>query len=203
MEEELKKLMGDSYKENMTSEEIQNFFKNQVLGTGFYVNKEAAEAEKRKLQNELDAKNLELQNRMTDSEKKAAADKALQEQIEALQKELLAGKINSSEYKAMGITAKSRLNAGIADDDKDFTEFIKAISNEDEERTSKISKYINTLVEKAYEKGKADITKTKLGQMGNLKSSGNDDGEISASEERAKNLAEKMNSSQSKNYYFK
>ena len=59
MEEQLKELMGEAYKENMTTEEIQSFFKNQVLGGGDYVNKEKAEAEKKKLQDALDAKNLE------------------------------------------------------------------------------------------------------------------------------------------------
>ena len=120
MEEQLKELMGDAYKENMTTEEIQSFFKNQVLGGGDYVNKEKAEAEKKKLQDALDAKNLELQNKMTKKKKKAAADKALQEQLEQLQKQLLEGKVNNSQYKATSITAKARLNSGIADDDKEY-----------------------------------------------------------------------------------
>ena len=34
MEEMLKQIMGDAYKEDMTQEEIQAFFKNQVLGDG-------------------------------------------------------------------------------------------------------------------------------------------------------------------------
>lgn len=170
MEEMLKQIMGDAYKEDMTQDEIQAFFKNQVLGDGKYVNKEMAEAEKKKLQDALDAKNLELQNKMTDDEKKAAADQALKDQLEELKKQLLEGKINNSEYKAMSITAKARLNTGIADDDKEFGEFINSISSEDEVKTSKIANYINTLVEKAYEKGKADTTKNKLGDMGNFKS---------------------------------
>ena len=69
MDEILKQIMGESYKEDMTQEEVQNFFKNQVLGEGKYVNKEMAEAEKKKLQDQLDAKNLELQNKLTDEEK--------------------------------------------------------------------------------------------------------------------------------------
>lgn len=204
MEEMLKQIMGDAYKEDMTQEEIQAFFKNQVLGDGKYVNKEMAEAEKKKLQDALEAKNLELQNKMTDDEKKAAADQALKDQVEELKKQLLEGKINNSEYKAMSITAKARLNTGIADNDKEFGEFINSISSEDEVKTSKIANYINTLVEKAYEKGKADITKNKLGDMGNFKSgdSNGDNGKTEA-EERAERLAKANTSVKKENSYFK
>lgn len=204
MEEMLKQIMGDAYKEDMTQDEIQAFFKNQVLGDGKYVNKEMAEAEKKKLQDALDAKNLELQNKMTDDEKKAAADQALKDQLEELKKQLLEGKINNSEYKAMSITAKARLNTGIADDDKEFGEFINSISSEDEVKTSKIANYINTLVEKAYEKGKADTTKNKLGDMGNFKSgdSNGDNGKTEA-EERAERLAKANTSVKKENSYFK
>lgn len=203
MDELLKEIMGESYKENMTSDEIQAFFKNQVLGDGKYVNKEMADAEKKKLQDALDAKNLELQNKMTDDEKKAAADKALQEQLEELQKQLLEGKVNNSEYKAMSITAKARLNSGIADDDKEFGEFVKSISSEDETKTSKIANYINNLVEKAYEKGKADTTKNKLGDMGNFKSGDNGDNGKTVAEERAERLAKTNNIVKKENSYFK
>lgn len=204
MEEMLKQIMGDAYKEDMTQEEIQAFFKNQVLGDGKYVNKEMAEAEKKKLQDALDAKNLELQNKMTDDEKKAAADQALKDQLEELKKQLLEGKINNSEYKAMSITAKARLNTGIADDDKEFGEFINSISSEDEVKTSKIANYINTLVEKAYEKGKADTTKNKLGDMGNFKSGdGNGDNSKTEAEERAERLAKANTSIKKENSYFK
>lgn len=204
MEEMLKQIMGDAYKEDMTQEEIKAFFKNQVLGDGKYVNKEMAEAEKKKLQDALDAKNLELQNKMTDDEKKAAADQALKDQLEELKKQLLEGKINNSEYKAMSITAKARLNTGIADDDKEFGEFINSISSEDEVKTSKIANYINTLVEKAYEKGKADTTKNKLGDMGNFKSGdGNGDNGKTEAEERAERLAKANTSIKKENSYFK
>ena len=204
MDEELKKIMGEAYKEDMTADDIKTFFKNQVLGDGKYVNKEMAEAEKKKLQDALNAKDLELQNKMTDDEKKQAADKALQEELETLKAELLKGKVNSNEYKAMSITAKSRLNAGITDDDKEFTTFINSISSEDEAKTSNIANYINTLVEKAYEKGKADITKEKLGGMGNFNSGNNNAGENgkSEAEERAERLAKSVSTVKKENSYF-
>ncbi|MBQ9298762.1 MAG: hypothetical protein IJ223_07080 [Clostridia bacterium] len=203
MEELLKQIMGEAYKEDMTQDDIQSFFKNQVLGSGNYVNKSKSEAEIKKLQDALDAKNLELQNKMTDDEKKAAADQALKDQLEELQQQLLAGKISNSEYKAMSITSKSRLNSGIADDDKEFGEFISSISTEDEEKTSKIANYINTIVEKAYEKGKADMTKNKLGGMGNFNSTNGEGGNTKTeAEERAERLAKNPNKIKKENSYF-
>lgn len=204
MDELMKQILGDSYKENMTQEEIQDFFKNQVLGSGNYVNKDAAEAEKRKIQTALDKANKDLQDKMSDDEKKAAADQALQDQLAELQKQVLAGKINNSEYKAMSITAKSRLNTGVADDDKEFGEFISSIATEDEAKTSKIANYVNTLVEKAYEKGKADITKEKLGKMGNFKNgsgSENQNGKTEA-EEIAERLAKANKTVSKEKSYF-
>lgn len=204
MEELMKQILGDSYKEDMTQEEIQTFFKNQVLGSGNYVNKEKAEAEKKKLQDDLDAKNLELQNKMTDDEKKAAADKALKDQLEQLKQQLLEGKINNSLYKATSITAKARLNSGVEDDDKDFEEFISAIATDDEQKTSKIANYINTIVEKAYEKGKTDATKNKLGAMGNFKTGSDSDGNTKTeAEERAERLAKANVTVSKEKSYFK
>lgn len=204
MDEIMKQILGDAYKEDMTQEEIQAFFKNQVLGSGNYVNKDAADAEKRKIQEALDKANKDLQSKMSDDEKKEAADKALQEQLKELQEQLLKGKISNAEYKAMSITAKSRLNSGIADEDKEFGEFISSIATEDEEKTSKIANYINTLVEKAYEKGKADITKEKLGKMGNFKNGSNGEGGDgkSEAEERAERLAKANVSVKKEQSYF-
>ena len=204
MEELMKQILGESYKEDMTQEEIQTFFKNQVLGNGNYVNKEKAEAEKKKLQDALDAKNIELQNKMTDDEKKAAADQALKDQIEELKKQLLTGKINNSQYKATSITAKARINSGIADNDEKFEEFISAISTDDENKTTKIANYINEIVQKAYDKGKTDATKNKLGEMGNFKTNSDSDGNTKTeAEERAERLAKANVTVKKENSYFK
>ena len=183
MDELLKQIMGESYKEDMTQNDIQDFFKNQVLGSGDYVNKGKSDAEIKKLKDALNAKNLELQNRMTDDEKKKAADDALKAQLEELQQQLLAGKISNSEYKAMGI--------------------INSISSEDEVKTSKIANYVNMIVEKAYEKGKIDATKNKLGEMGNFKNGSNEGGEgKSEAEELAERLAKSINKVKKEQSYF-
>lgn len=204
MNEQLKQLMGDAYKEDMTADDIQAFFKNQVLGNGTYVNREAAEAEKKKLQDALNAKDLELKNRMTEDEKKAAADQALKDEIAELKKQLLDGQVSNSEYKAISLTAKTRLNSGVSDDDKDFADFIKNISSEDETKTSKVANYVNTLVQKAYEKGKADVTKSKLGDMGKLNTGAGTNGGTgkTEAEERAERLAKGIATVKKEQSYF-
>lgn len=205
MDEIMKQLMGEAYKEGMTQEEVQTFFKNQVLGDGKYVNKDMADAEQRKLREALDKANLDLQNKMTDDEKKAAADKALQDQLAELQRQLAEGKVNNSKYKAMSLTAKARNNAGIEDDDKDFSEFISSISTEDENATTKIASYVNTIIEKAYEKGKAEATKNKLGMMGNFNKGSGEAGANgkSQAEEIAERLARGNSAKTVENPYFK
>ena len=98
MDEELKKIMGDAYKENMTSDDIQNFFKNSILGDGTYVRKEKADAEKNALQQQLDEKNKELANRLTDDEKKALADAETQQRIKDLEAKLLVQHLKQEKY---------------------------------------------------------------------------------------------------------
>lgn len=202
MDEELKKLMGDSYKENMTSDDIQNFFRNSILGDGTYVRKEKADAEIQQLKKDLENKNIELQNKMTDDEKKALADKETQKTIEELKEQLRQSTLNNNTSKAFGVTAKARIASGIKDDDKDFDKFIHSVINDDEKNSLEIAKYINTLCEKAYEKGKSDVTKNKLGKMGDFHTGNDDDGNTkNTMAEKAKELA-KENFNKVKKSYF-
>lgn len=203
MEEELKKIMGEAYKENMTSDEIQSFFKDRILGDGTYVRKEMADAESRRLQAEIEKKNEELKNKMTEEEKKALADEETQKRIKELEQKLLQSTIDNNEAKVFGITAKARNVSGIKDDDKEFAGFIKTIINDDENISLKNADYINKLVEQAYEKGKSDATKNKLGDMGNFRTGdGTDSNNINTMAEKAKKLAQENNITV-KNSYFK
>lgn len=177
MEEQLKELMGESYHEGITNEEIQTFFKNSVLGSGEYVNKSMAEAEKKKIQDELDKTKKSLGAKLTDDEKKAELDKEREAKIKELEELLNKNALSTNSYKAIGITAEARLNADIKDDDKEFEEFINNIVSDDEEKTKSISSYVNKIVKAAYEKGKADMTKNKMANMGNFKKNGNNNGE--------------------------
>lgn len=203
MDEELKKIMGDAYKEDMTSDDIQNFFKNSILGDGKYVRKEKADADLKELKEKLDNTTKELENKMTDDEKKALADEETKKRIKELENQLLQSTVSNNEAKAIGITSKARMVSGVKDDDKDFADFIKTIINDNEDNSLKVAKYINTLCEKAYEKGKADITKNKLGGMGNFHTGDDSDNNNikNIMAEKAKELA-KQNVNKVKKSYF-
>lgn len=175
MEEQIRELLGESYHEGITNEEIQTFFKNSILGDGTYIRKELAEAEKKKLQNKLQEKDNALKAKLTDEEKKKAAEIAKDQELEELRARLLENTISSNSYKAIGLTAEARINANIKEDDSEFKEFIANISSEDEAKTEKISSYVNKIVKAAYEKGKADITKEKMAKMATFKSKTTDD----------------------------
>lgn len=91
MEEVLKELMGDNYKENLTGEEISAFFENSVAKSGKYVPLDKyTEIEKKaksvaNLQKELDAyKNAQL----TEQEKLQNALEAMQNSNKDLQRKL-------------------------------------------------------------------------------------------------------------------
>lgn len=177
MEEELKQLLGENYHEGMTAQEVQQYFQKSVLESGNYVNKQMAEAEQNKLKKQLEEKENALQAKLTDEEKSALAQAAKDRELQDLKDLLAKNTLSANNYKAFGMTAEARLNAGIKDDDAEFTNFLKGIVNDDEAKTTELSSYINKIVKAAYEKGKADITKNKMANMGNFNKNENNDGE--------------------------
>lgn len=168
MEEELKKMLGENYHDGMTASEVQEYFQKSLLSSGKYVNKDMADAEKTKLENLLKEKEEALKGKLSDEEKEALAKAEKDKQIQELKELLAKNALSSNNYKALGLTADARRNADIKDDDSEFTEFLNNIVSDDEEKTTKISSYINKIVKAAYEKGKADMTKGKMANMGNF-----------------------------------
>ena len=166
---DLKELMGDAYKEDITKEEVQKFFKNQVLASGDYENKEKASAEKRNLENQVAELQKQLEGKMTDDEKKKAADEDTKKLIEKLQQQLAESNITIAKKTALSSLSGIKSKAGIKDNDKDFDEFISSIAFEDNSKTDKISQYISKIVTSAYETGKSEVIKDKLGKMGSFK----------------------------------
>ncbi len=179
MEEQLKSLMGDSYKEGMSADEIQSFFKKQVLESGEYENKDKATAEKKKLEQKIADLNKQLSGKMSDDEKKAAekADEeaAMLQKLEDLEKELAISKAQNSRTEALNGLAGVKAVVTIEDKDKEFEELVSSISFEDSKKSNKVGTIISTLVKKAYEQGKSDATKNKLAKMGSFKE-GSDEG---------------------------
>lgn len=181
MEEQLKELMGENYHDGITAEEVQKYFQEagqkSVLESGKYVNKEMADAEKVKLQKQIEEKENALKAKMTDEEKQVAAQAAKDKELQDLKDLLAKNTLSSNNYKAFGLTAEARLNADVKDDDAEFTKFIENIVSEDETKTTEISSYINKIVKAAYEKGKSDMTKGKMASMGNFNKNENNNGQ--------------------------
>ena len=206
MEEELIKLLGENYHEGMTAAEVQTYFqglgKKEVLESGKYVNKEMSDADINKLKQQLDEKEKALQNKMTDEEKAALAQAAKDKELQELKDLLAKNTISANNYKALGLTAEARQNANIKDDDTEFSEFLGNIVSDDEEKTTKVSSYVNKIVKAAYEKGKADATKQKMAGMGNFNKNENNDEDGDKGSLGAR-LAKGNKIEGSKNPYFK
>lgn len=172
---DLKELMGDSYKEDITEQEALDFFKKKILSTGEYTNSGKAKAEKQELNDKIADLQSQLESKMTDDDKKKKADEDTKKLIEDLQKQLAESKSSLSKSNALSSLAEAKIKAGIKDNDKEYDEFISNISFEDSEKTDKISKYVSKIVANAYETGKNEAIKNKLGKMGSFKE-GQDNG---------------------------
>lgn len=185
--DELKELLGESYKEGMTKEEISEAFKKSFLSTGQYVNKDMAEADKRKLNDQIKNLNEQIKGKMSDDELKLAEVEELKKQLETYKQNDIANKINNSKLIATSKMAEAKTLLEIKDNDKEYLEFISNISGEDLELSTKVSSYAMNLIKRAYEKGKAEATKTSLGEMGNMVI-GADGKLVSKDEQLVKNL---------------
>lgn len=172
---DLKELMGDAYKESITADEVQAYFKKQLLASGEYENKDKATADKKKLENQVAELQSQLAGKMTDDEKKEAESNETKKLIEKLQKQLAESNLTISKKTAMGYLSGIKDKVGIKDGDTEFEDFVSNISFEDNAKTDKISQYISKIVSSAYETGKNEAIKNKLGKMGSFKE-GQDDG---------------------------
>ena len=207
MEEEIKELLGENYHEGMTAQDIQEAFNKMLLNTGKYVNKDNADAQQRKLEadykKQIDELNQTLNTKMTDDEKAKAAQKQRDEEFEAMKKMLAESKLNASLLNFKSNISDVKNLAGIEDDDEDFSKFVSNATLEDNEKNDSVSKYINSIVKKAYEKGKSDAVKEQLGKMGKdgKGSQGDDDG-TSEVDQKIKAITEQM-AKKTDSYYFK
>ena len=87
--DELQKLMGDSYKEGLTVEDITNFMKGKHfadLSTGNYVDVNKYNSDIADLNKQITDKDNSLKAKMTDDEKALADAKAKDDEIARLTK---------------------------------------------------------------------------------------------------------------------
>ena len=175
--DELKALLGDSYKDGMTVEEIGEFFKGKNfkdLSSGQYVDKNKFDSKVDELTKALNEKTNELNSKLTDDEKSQQASAEQQKEIERLKSLLSENKIDSNKVAVNGILTNVKNDLEIKDGDERFTKFLESIVSEDSAKSSEIANYVSELVKKSYEKGKTDATKDSMGNFGKSKNGSGD-----------------------------
>jgi hypothetical protein len=201
--DELQKLMGDSYKEGLTIDDISTFLKGKNfadLSKGGYVDVNKYNSEIANLNNQIKQKDNDLKSKMTDDEKATAFAKSQEDEINKLKQLLAETQMNANKSTVNGTLAESLGILGLKSDDNDFVSFVGNITTEDSTKTSSIAKYVNKIVKDAYEKGKKDATKDALGDFGKQKGGSTTQNEIG---KLGKELAEanKKNNNKKYNYF--
>lgn len=176
--ENLKGVMGEAYHEGITAEEVNTFFADKNfadLSTGQYVDKNKYDRDIQALNTTIAEKQNALNAKLTDDEKASQAREADKEKIKELTALLQQNTITSNKTMAGGLLAQAKSILGLKDDDADYGSFIDSIVSDDANKTNSIAKYVAKLTKDAYEKGKQDAIKDKMGQFGNQhKGDGND-----------------------------
>lgn len=166
-EEVLKELMGESYKEDLTSEDITNFFKNQVASSGEYVPltkyknvedklKDSKEKDKiiADLQQQLDAKS---QEGLSEVEK-------LQKQLEESQKNSQATTKELNKMKVESILLQGGLSAD------DYKDILEGIVSEDLDKSTKLAENIVAAFKNKIDVAVKDEISKKMQDVGTIPS---------------------------------
>lgn len=167
--ENLKGVLGEAYHEGITAEEVNTFFagKNFAdLSTGQYVDKAKHDREIQNLNASLTEKTNALNAKLTDDEKASQARDADKKEIQRLTELLKQNTLTGNKNLAIGSMANIKTILGLKDDDADYGAFVNNIVSEDADKTNLIAKYVAKLTNDAYEKGKKDAIKDKMGQFG-------------------------------------
>lgn len=162
----LQEMLGDSYHEGMSVEEINTALQSKKfvdLSTGAYVDKNKYEADVKSANDKAQNLASQLKGKLSEDEQKEAEKNADKARITELEELLKQSNITNSKSKAESLISEAKTLLDIKSDDVKFNEFIDAISNEDLEKTTALVSYINKLVKDSYEKGKKDNTKDSLG----------------------------------------
>lgn len=178
---DLKELLGDAYKEGMTFDEINTALSNKKiadLSTGKYVNKEMAEAEKTRLENEKKDLETQLNAKLTDDEKANKIAEEKDKQIQKLMEQLKANTLNANKSKIFSSTNEIRTKIDISDADEEFNKFAGMITLEDNDNSTFVSNYLAKIVKVAYDKGVSDTKKEQIAdnKSSNFKQGGDNSG---------------------------
>lgn len=181
---DLQTLMGESYKEGITIDEINAFLSDKKfadLSTGAYVDKNKYEADVKAKNDEIKQYKETIKSKMSDDEQKLEAEREKDQLIESLKQQIIASNIQNAKSSAESILAETKSLLGIKDDDKAYGAFVDSISSDNLENTKTLAKYIGKLVHDSYEKGKKDFAKDSLGKFSNgVDTSSSNDGKVLA-----------------------
>lgn len=203
--DELKALLGESYKDGMTVEEVGEFFKGKNfkdLSSGQYVDKNKFDSKVDELTKALNEKTQELNSKLTDEEKSQNASAEQQKEIERLKSLLTENTISSNKIAVDGILNNVKSTLDIKEQDDGFSKFIENIVSEDSAKSSEIANYVLDLVKKSYEKGKTDATKDSMGNFGKAKNGGKNTDSQNEIGEIGKRIAKSSNTTTKEYDYF-
>lgn len=171
----LKEMLGDSYKEGMTVDDVATFFegKNFVdLSTGNYVDKNKFDNQVNNLTKQLNETKSQLDAKLTDEEKTAKASQQQADRIKELEGLLKQNTVASNKSLVNNIMTNSRDILGLDANDKDYVSFVDNITTEDGTKTTNVANYIAKVIKDSYEKGKQDALKDEMGNFGKNKGQG-------------------------------
>ena len=201
----MKDLMGDSYKDGITLDEVKEFMNGKKfadLSTGNYVDKNEYTNEINSLNNKLTDTQNQLNAKLTDDERNTQAQKDKDAEIENLKKLLRANTISGNKNVVISEMTSSRDILGIDVTDRDFQTFVDNITIEDGNKSTTIARYVAKIVKDSYEKGKKDATKDAMGEFGKSSGKGSSDGKDEIGS-MGKRLAEQNKPKGEKYNYFK
>lgn len=162
---DLKELLGDAYKEGMTFDEISTALSNKKLAdlsSGAYVNKEAADAEKRRLEQEKRDLEEQLNSKLTDDEKASKIAEEKDKQIQKLINQLKENTMSTNKGAICVGTSDIRAKVGIKNEDEKFNKFVNLIAHENTDENTYVSSYLNEIMTTAYDKGLEDAKKQQI-----------------------------------------
>ena len=201
----MKDLMGESYKDGITLDEVKEFMNGKKfadLSTGNYVDKNKYTNEINSLNNKLTDTQNQLNAKLTDDERNTQAQKDKDAEIENLKKLLRANTISGNKNVVISEMTASRDILGIDVTDRDFQTFVDNITIEDGDKSTTIARYVAKIVKDSYEKGKKDATKDAMGEFGKSSGKGSSDGKDEIGS-MGKRLAEQNKPKGEKYNYFK
>lgn len=189
MEEVLKELMGEEFKEGLTKEEVNQYFKDSFSKSGDYVPlskykdvESKAKTLKEKdnliasLQKELETKGAEG---LTEVEK-------VQKELEIKNDLLKKAQLEISKSKVEAVFSKS----GLVEDD--YKEIIDGLVSEDTDKSLKLAESMASTIAKKVELGVKDAVSKKLSEAGQVPQGASSNGEATKESFDKMNYAERV-----------